>query len=129
VTVARRLSDGLLALGLSDWVHFGQVAWLAAEILPTAPLESRIDEVSSVIALLVEEGLSSVGNVTTSGFENWCVPPDIVSSRIRQRWLALDREPLAGDIAWLSNTPAGDAIGKKVHDGQNTQLDESGSEL
>lgn len=77
VTVARRLTNGLLALGLGDWVHFGQAAWLATEILPSAPLERRIDEVSSAIGSLVEEGLCSVGDVTSSGFEDWCLPPDL----------------------------------------------------
>jgi hypothetical protein len=125
MTIARRLSNGLLVLGLSDWVHFGQVAWLAVELDPSASLESRIDEVSDVIGSLVEEALCSVGTVTELGFQDWCLPADIVSLRIRQSWLALEREPLAGDIGWLSNTLAGDAIGRKASGDQKPQLKDS----
>jgi hypothetical protein len=49
-----------------------------------------------------------VGDVGPAGFVPWTLPIDQIGQRIQSEWSALGRNPVPGDIGWLSNTAEGD---------------------
>jgi hypothetical protein len=106
------LEEDLLVAGVGDWVHFGEVAWLAAQRGAQPGREDQIAATLAALRNLQERGLMEIGDVGPDGFTAWHVPIDEVEERVREAWFALDRDPVPGDIGWLANTPLGDQAGQ-----------------
>lgn len=110
------LEEDLLAAGVGDWVHFGEVAWLASHRGLQASRKEQVEATLTVLRNLQERGLVEIGDVGRDGFKAWQLSIDEVEQRVRQTWLALDRDPAPGDIGWLANTPLGDQAANERRD-------------
>lgn len=62
----------------------------------------------AVIEELLEGGLVTAGDLTSTTFEEWPSGPAESLARIEREWVALDRDLEIGDVCWLRNTVIGD---------------------
>lgn len=104
----------LLLAGLDDWVHLPEIAWIAKSVGGADVKEDAVKLSTKVIRILVEEGLMEIGEVTEGGFFEWDLSLDRAIERIEGEWLALERDPLPGDVFWLANTSEGDTRAKNL---------------
>lgn len=114
--MSESLQEDLLIAGIGDWVHFGEVAWLAARRGAGRGREDQIAVALSALRDLQERGLMEVGDVGPEGFAAWRLPVNEVEERVRTAWLTLDRDPVPGDIGWLANTALGDRVADEWRD-------------
>ncbi|NUQ78197.1 MAG: hypothetical protein HUU21_32095 [Polyangiaceae bacterium] len=100
--------DEILMLGLDDWIQVSEIA-SAARTVGGAVTQGEVQRLSlDIIRAVIKEGLMTVGDVTTQGFQAWALSAEESLERIEREWIALGRNPSLGDICWLSNTEEGD---------------------
>ena len=107
------LIEDLVSRGVDDWVADAELIDIAGRIV-TTPVDRRTVAIGLVAEALLR-GLVEAGDVSRGGFAAWgCSAADALE-RIAKEWLAAD-DPLVthGEIAWLSNTASGDALGNHV---------------
>ncbi len=112
----RTPKEDLLVGGLDDWVDPG---WACGSTEYTE-ITDRVQQRTFTLGLIAEvlvEGLMVPGDVDENGHQPWKCTTGEAIERITREWLTdwPDEEaPLPGSVVWLSNTPAGDEIGRSV---------------
>jgi hypothetical protein len=114
------LEEDLLVAGVGDWVHFGEVAWLAAQRGAQPGREDQIAATLAALRNLQERGLMEIGDVGPDGFTAWHVPIDEVEERVREIQCQVTSD---GSRIRRSATrpPANDGI--ETHERMGTQLE------
>lgn len=109
----RTLIEDLVANGIDDWVDDGLI-WgnIAGRVVLS--VDDRLPIAIGLVTTVLLKGLMVAGDVM-GGFQPWAMSPAEATATIAERWLALDDPAVRpGDIFWLCNTPAGDALGHAV---------------
>ena len=115
--------DNILYQGLDDWVQVVQIIYeVEAEAISRGEARSvtEIQEISiAMIAHLVRSDLMVLGDVDRSGFIEWRLG-DVARhiQEVRDRWSALGRTPILGDVCWLKLTEQGELYASSLIDKQ-----------
>jgi hypothetical protein len=99
-----RFEQALLAAGADDWIHAGEIAWLAEHEIDASSAEERRRAAVDAIRRLLAKGDARVGDIVDNAFVAWSGEPDQVAERIAGAWETLSREPQPGDICWVETT-------------------------
>lgn len=120
---ARSWIEEVAVAGLQDWTSASFLRTLVAE--GTAPpAEPDLGPAClGVVAWMVLGGFAELGEVR-SGFQPWPGTPGACLERAVASWLEAGGPHDLGDLFWLDNTPAGDALAREVL----AREDRSGSE-
>jgi hypothetical protein len=106
--------EEILARGRADWVDFSEVYWLVEKWSLMRSLDPH-QEVARLLRHLLSDGLVRAGTVERgAGFVAWDLDESESVDRILREWSSLGREPHLGEVCWLANTPAGDALATEV---------------
>jgi len=106
--------EEIVARAQADWVHFPEAHWLVHKWASGRGLDTR-QELVRVLRSLISQGLVQVGTVRgEDGFVPWGIDETATIQRILEEWDVLGRAPVPGDVCWLANTPAGDALAEDL---------------
>jgi hypothetical protein len=111
----RGLLEDALARGVEDWVHVAEFSAIARRASATSIEALRALAIGLITQALVNE-LMVAGDVDESGFHPWTGTVGDAVVRIVRSWDPVEAYPPAGSVAWLANTPKGDALGHAVLD-------------
>lgn len=107
-----------MARGVDDWVDLGLVIDVAQRA-GWASDEARTSLAIGLVSIVIVEGLMVAGVVREDSFRPWSESHGDAVVRIVREWRkAGTRLLLPGEIAWLCNTAAGDALGHAILDGE-----------
>lgn len=110
----RGLVEDLLARGVDDWIDLGLVVEVARRA-GAASEEALTTIAIGLMSCVVVQGQMKPGVVAEGAFESWEMGAGEAVERIIREWLATGTRNLRpGDVAWLCNTEAGDALGRAV---------------
>lgn len=113
---AEGLIEDLVATGVDDWIDLGLVVQIARRGGARGAEAETMAAIGLVTVALVD-GLITLGEVRADGFVPWDVDVPTAIVRLVSEWWARGLERvLPGDVAWLSNTEKGDALGRSVLD-------------
>lgn len=105
--VMEKMIDDLLLTGCDDWIHIADLIWTVSSI-GGATTKSEIREmVINIVREVLLQGLVTIGDVKKDGYHDWGITMDEALERMKERWDALNRQPLTGDICWLEITKKG----------------------
>lgn len=93
---------------------FPEAYWLVEKWSASRGLDPRV-ELIRVLRSLLSRGLVRVGDVRRDeGFTSWELDENETIGRILRERDSLDRKPLPGDVFWLANTDAGNALADSI---------------
>ena len=104
--------EEILVDGLDDWTY---ESWVTGVVAARGVEDSEVLRAATIglIAQSIVGGLKVPGDVTPEGHVPWgCTAAEAVE-RVARVWLEEwngDEWPHFGDIVWLANTAAGDAV-------------------
>lgn len=110
------LTERLLLVGSDDWLHLADIAWSVRQFAAD-DCRDVISIGTEALAMLLDQGLIQVGEVSDVGFVQWEMANADAVARIRREWLALDGEPQPGDVCWIANTPLGNERASRLAEG------------
>ena len=116
--------DDLVVDGSDDWVMLGSVGGTVTTTTERHGIQLRLDDRISagldVIRLALVRELVIAGDVRDpEGFVPWASGEAATLDRIERGWRDAGESLVMGDVAWLANTPAGDAYAETVLDAVN----------
>lgn len=115
----------LVVDGADDWVMLDGVANTVTTTterhgIQQLGIDDRISVGLDLIRLALERELMVAGDVRDPvGFVAWGVDEAATLDRIERGWRDAGDDLAMGDVAWLANTPAGDAYAETVLDAVN----------
>ncbi|MCP3881352.1 MAG: hypothetical protein GY701_23615 [Sulfitobacter sp.] len=117
----RTLVEDMVANGVDDWVYEALVSGNIARRVVSAPTERRAVALG-LIAEVLFSGLMEAGETQKGrGFVPWGTDPGESLSRVADHWMGREDPDVGpGEIVWLRNTAAGDAIGAAVLSRENS---------
>jgi hypothetical protein len=102
----------ILERGLDDWIQAAEIVGVVVETGPTHTDAAIRTICLRLIRRILTSGLMTAGDVTVDGFRAWMSSPAEAYLRIESEWPTRGT-PGLGDVCWLSNTLAGDAIASR----------------
>lgn len=115
----------LVVNGADDWVMLDGVAHTVTTTterhgIQQLGIDDRISVGLDLIRLALKRELMVAGDVRDPvGFVAWSVDEAATLDRIERGWRNAGDNLAMGDVAWLANTPAGDAYAETVLDAVN----------
>ena len=98
-----QLERDIVEAASDDWVHLDQLAWFVSQRCPDLSHSDRPRAGVRALRSLLEQGLILVGDVEVeSGFRAWPLSIDQIIERFEAGWIAMDHDPLPGDVGWLA---------------------------
>jgi len=109
-----RVVVALVLRGEADWVPMAY-AWAAARDIGGAATddEARATAIEA-IAIAIDRGWMTVGDVTENGFVPWPIGGESAVIRLEHDWLPSAPSPELGEVGWLSNTTRGDVVARSI---------------
>jgi len=110
----RTLIEDFLIYGLDDWIHVSAVAGnIVRRVVEDA--EDRRAVAIGLMASAVCRGLVQAGEIVDGKFAPWALDPDRAVAHITDQWMKIEAgEERPGDVVWLCNTEAGDALAQNA---------------
>ena len=123
-SLLEEMLEELVVDGSDDWVMLAGVANTVTTTAARHGMKLRVDDRIRVglelIRLSLERELMVAGDVRDpGGFVPWGVDEPATLDRIERGWRNAGENLEMGDVAWLANTPAGDAYAETVLDAVN----------
>lgn len=111
----RTLVEDLLANGVDDWVDEALVCGNIARRVVEDAADRRAVAIGLIASVLLAGQMEAGETPPGQGFRPWNLTPGEAVLRIASEWMARsDVNVYPGEIVWLRNTPAGNAIGEAV---------------
>lgn len=100
--------DAVLQIGLNDWIHVGDIEWVARQHGGATTPAEIIETGLTILRFLLDHELVTIGDLGSGAFVTWEMSKDEAFRSVAQQWRQLGRPPKLGELFWLSNTAKGD---------------------